>query len=42
MSKSNEFFVGALGMNARNPGESIDTTAGANSSLKKERISSAL
>ena len=39
MSKSNEFLVGALGMKARKPGESIETTAGASVVLKKSRIS---
>ena len=35
MSKSNEFFVGAFGMKAKKPGESIETTAGARVVAKK-------
>ncbi len=38
MSNSSEFLVGALGMKARNPGESIETTEGASCSSKKRRI----
>ncbi len=38
MSKSSEFLVGALGMKAKNPGESIETTDVASCSLKKLRI----
>ena len=41
MSKSSEFLVGAFGMKARKPGESIETTEGASSFLKNSRISSA-
>ncbi len=41
MSNSNEFLVGAFGIKARKPGESIETTAGAKSFLKNSRISSA-
>ena len=40
MSKSSEFFVGALGMKARKFGASIETTAWASSFLKNARISS--
>jgi hypothetical protein len=40
MSKSSELLVGALGMKAKKPGESIETTAGASECLKKSKISS--
>jgi hypothetical protein len=40
MSKSNEFLVGAFGMKAKKPGESMETTAGAKVSRKSSMIAS--